>query len=175
DGVPAVKRGAGLASEVALARRVSPCRGKRHVGLAMALTSEMPCTLADLAGGRISEWKATLVVKETAVLSSADRSRVDRELNGQPEGAGDRPGGALAKAAGYRLDPASAIRRVRGATKGRRVGLRPAPDTMSLLTGVLPVAQGVACKIALEKHADQVKQTGDDRTRSQIMADTLVE
>src|SRR5699024_11358181 len=30
-------------------------------------------------------------------------------------------------------------------------------------------------KIALEKHADQVKQTGDDRTRSQIMADTLVE
>lgn len=175
DGVPAAKRGAGLAGEVALARRVSPCQGNRHVGLAMALTSEMPCTLADLAAGRISEWKATLVVKETAVLSSADRSQVDRELNGKLEDAGDRRAGALAKAAGYRLDPASAIRRVRGATKDRRVGLRPAPDTMSILTGVLPVAQGVACKIALEQHADQVKQTGDDRTRSQIMADTLVE
>src|SRR5699024_12776403 len=66
---------------------------------------------------------------DLAVLSSADRSQVDRELNGKLEDAGDRRAGALAKAAGYRLDPASAIRRVRGATKDRRVGLRPAPDT----------------------------------------------
>src|SRR5699024_313958 len=54
DRVPASKRGAGLASEVALARRASPVQGNRHLGLAMALTSEMPATLAALASGRIS-------------------------------------------------------------------------------------------------------------------------
>lgn len=175
QGVRAEERCAGLASEVALARRVSPVQGNRHLGTALALTSEMPHTLSALSYGRISEWKATLVVKETAVLSQADRAQVDLELAGQLETLGDKRAGAQARSIGYRLDPGSALRRVRGATADRRVGLRPAPDTMSVLTGVLPVAQGVACKTALENHADQRRSAGDDRTRAQIMADTLVE
>ena len=36
QGVPAAKRGRGLASEVALARRDSPSRGNRHLGFAKA-------------------------------------------------------------------------------------------------------------------------------------------
>lgn len=174
-GVPAEKRDAGINAEVALARRVSPAQGSRHMGMAMALTGEMPHTHSALAAGHISEWKVTLVVKETAVLSRSDRSQVDLELAGKLRDCGDRRAGAMARSIGYRLDPGSALRRVRGATKDRRVGLRPAPDTMSILTGVLPVAQGVACKVALESHADSVRSTGDERTRSQIMADTLVE
>jgi hypothetical protein len=46
---------------------------------------------------------------------------------------------------------------------------------MSLLSGFLPVEQGVACWAALRAHTDTVKNTGDTRTRDQIMADTLVE
>jgi hypothetical protein len=45
---------------------------------------------------------------------------------------------------------------------------------MTWLTGFLPVAQGVACKVALEAEADRLRGTGDPRTRGQIMADTLV-
>jgi hypothetical protein len=46
---------------------------------------------------------------------------------------------------------------------------------MAVLTGYLPVEQGVACYAALRQHADAAVATGDERTRDQIMADTLVE
>ncbi len=55
-GVPAAKRGRGVASEVALARRDSPSRGGRHLGFAKALVHEMPHTLAALEAGVLSEW-----------------------------------------------------------------------------------------------------------------------
>ena len=52
--------------------------------------------------------------------------------------------------------------------------LRPAPDTMTLLTGFLPVAQGVAAYAALTRDADQLKQHGDPRSRGQLMADLMI-
>jgi len=174
-GVSPQQRGRGLAAEVALARQESPARGARLLGLAKALTGEMPHTLAALTRGDISEWRASLVVRETAVLSRAHRAQVDAELSDQLVGAGDRKAAEAARAIGYRLDPGSAIRRVRGAEADRRVGVRPAPDTMSNLTAVLPVAQGVACYAALRKYADARRADGDARSRGQIMADTLVE
>jgi hypothetical protein len=173
-GVPVEQRGRGLAAEVALARQDSPVRGSRHLGLAKALVHEMPHTLAALTRGEISEWRATLVVRETAVLSREHRAEVDNLLADRLAGAGDKRVADLARAIGYRLDPGSAIRRVRGATTDRHVGLRPAPDTMSYLTGFLPVAQGVACKVALQREADGLRAAGDPRTRGQIMADLLV-
>jgi hypothetical protein len=45
---------------------------------------------------------------------------------------------------------------------------------MANLTALLPVAQGVACKVALEQEANRLRAEGDTRTRGQIMADTLV-
>jgi len=53
--------------------------------------------------------------------------------------------------------------------------LRPAPDTMTLLTALLPVKQGVAAYAALTKAADSARAQGDERSRGQLMADTLVE
>ena len=53
-GVPAAKRGQGLASEVALARRDAPACGARRLGFARALVSEMPHTLAALQAGALS-------------------------------------------------------------------------------------------------------------------------
>jgi len=174
-GVPAERRCRGLAAEIGLARRESPVKGAQHLGLARALVTELPHTLAALARGEISEWRATLVARETAVLSKVDRLTVDRELAGKLATAGDRQVADQARAIGYRLDPGSAVRRVRGANADRRVGLRPAPDTMTYLTGFLPVAQGVACHAALTRQADTLRAAGDPRTRGQIMADTLVE
>jgi hypothetical protein len=45
---------------------------------------------------------------------------------------------------------------------------------MTYLTGLLPVAQGVAVHAALTRAADTLRAGGDPRTRGQIMADTLV-
>ena len=176
-GVPARKRAAGLGAEVALARRVSPHQGNRHLGVALALTRELPHTLAALTRGQISEWRATVVVKETAVLTAGHRTEVDRQLAADLAGSGwgDRQLGAQARRIGYRLDPGSALRRARKAETDRSVTLRPAPDTMTYLTALLPVAQGVAAYAALARDAATAKAAGDPRGRGQVMADTLTQ
>ena len=174
-GVPTAKRCQGLAAEVALARRCSPQRGAQSLGLARAIVREMPHTHELLTRGEISEWRATLVARETAVLSVEHRQHVDAELASELAHLGDREAAARARGIGYRLDPGSAIRRTRGARSDRHVSLRPAPDTMSYLTAFLPVEQGVACLAALQRAADTARSDGDAGSRGQVMADTLVE
>jgi hypothetical protein len=72
-GVPAREQGAGVGAEIALARRESRARGGRLLGLAKALGTEMPRALAALESGELNEWRATLIVRETACLSAEDR------------------------------------------------------------------------------------------------------
>ncbi|MFI2565914.1 DUF222 domain-containing protein [Paenarthrobacter sp. NPDC018779] len=177
-GVPASERGKGVAAQIALARRESPNRGARLLGLAKALVTEMPHTMAALDAGQLNEWRATLLVKETACLSAEDRCAVDEELAadaGTFEGVGDRSIIAAAKAAAYRRDPRSVTQRAARAASERHVSLRPAPDTMAILTALLPVAQGIAAYKALKEAADSARSAGDERSRGQVMADTLVE
>ncbi|HEX6151742.1 HNH endonuclease [Nocardioides sp.] len=177
-GVPEQRQGRGIAHQVALARRVSPHRGQRLTGLAKILVREMPCTLAALRAGRITEWKATLLARETACLSLADRRSIDRQLAGdldKIEKMGDRELGDRARKLAAELDPASVVARKRKAEADRGVTIRPAPDTMTWLTGRLPVKQGVAVYAALRAEADRLIGAGDGRSRGQIMADTLVE
>jgi hypothetical protein len=175
DGVPARQHGRGLASEVALARRDSPARGGRHLGLAKALVHEMPHTLAALATGVLSEWRATLIVRESACLAVAHRRALDSELCADPArlaGLGDARIAAAAKAIAYRLDPRAVVAAAGHAANERTVSIRPAPDTMTWLTALLPVATGVAVYAALRRAADT---TFDERSRGQVMADTLAE
>ncbi len=162
-----------IAAQVALARRESPTRGRQHLGVALGLVRDLPKTLEALTHGRISEWRATLVVRETATLTREDRLQVDAEVAPQLEGAGDRRVADLARKVAYRLDPGAALRRTQKAETDRRVTIRPAPDTMSNVTGLLPVAQGVAVYAALRQHAKTLRAQGDTRTTSQIMADTF--
>ncbi|MFJ4229001.1 DUF222 domain-containing protein, partial [Paenarthrobacter nicotinovorans] len=178
-GVPPSDRGKGVGAQVALARRESPNRGSRLLGLAKALVTEMPHTMAAVDAGLLNEWRATLIVKETACLSVEDRAAVDEELapdTGTFDGAGDKSIVA-AKAAAYRRDPRSVTQRAAHAANERTVSLRPAPDTMTILTALLPVAQGVAAYAALTRAADSARSRpgGDKRGRGQVMADTLVE
>ncbi|MHC6594187.1 HNH endonuclease, partial [Arthrobacter sp. C152] len=131
-GVPAEEQGAGVAAQVALARRESPAKGSRLLGLAKALTG-MPHTFAAFRAGSLNEWRATLVVRETICLPAEDRAAVDEELaadtgilTGSLDGAGDRALVAAVRAAAYRRDPASVARRASRAVGGRCVSLRPA-------------------------------------------------
>jgi Domain of unknown function (DUF222) len=173
--VPAAQRGRGVASEVALARRDSPARGGRHLGFAKALVYEMPHTLAALEAGRLSEWRATLIVRESACLEVDDRRALDAELcadGSKLDGMGDARIAAAARAIAYRLNARAVVDRAAKADSERTVTIRPAPDTMTWVTALLPVARGVAVYAALKRAADT---TFDDRTRGQVMADTLVE
>ncbi|MCZ2405098.1 DUF222 domain-containing protein [Paenarthrobacter sp. Z7-10] len=176
-GLPTAELGKGIGTQIALARRESPNKGGRLLGLAKALT-EMPHTATALATGTLNEWRATLLVRETACLSTNDRTAVDAELapdTGTLNGAGDRKIITEARRAAYRIDPHSVVNRARKATTDRHVSCRPAPDTMTYLTALLPVAAGVAVYTALSREADTLHATGDPRGRGQIMADTLIE
>ena len=175
SGVPAARRGRGLGAEIALARHDSPNRGGRHLGLARALVHEMPHTLAALGCGALSEWRATVIVRESACLSLADRRRLDAEMCADVAGLagkGDKPIEADAKAIAYRLDPQAFVDRAVRAQSERTVTVRPAPDTMTYVTALLPMAQGVSVYAALKRVADT---NGDGRSRGQVMADTLVQ
>jgi hypothetical protein len=175
EGIPAARRGRGIASEIALARRDSPARGNRHLGFAKALVHEMPHTLAALEAGVLTEWRATLIVRESACLDVEDRRALDTELCSDStclEGMGDTRVAAAAKAIAYRLDPHAVVDRSAKAETERSVSIRPAPDTMTYLTALLPVAQGVSVYAALRREADT---SSGGRSRGQVMADTLVE
>lgn len=177
-GMPAREVGKGISAQVALARRESPHRGGMLVGMARALVDEMPHTLHALAVGALSEFRAQVLVKETACLTREDRTRVDAEVCADPARVatlGNRRLAAEAATAAYRADPQAVADRAAYAVKERRVSLRPAPDTMVWLTALLPVAEGVACYAALTRTADGARAAGDQRSRGQAMADTLVE
>ncbi|MDF2748820.1 MAG: hypothetical protein K0S98_3108 [Propionibacteriaceae bacterium] len=168
--------GRGIADQIALACQVSPTEGSRRLGIARALWFDLPATFRLLTAGQISEFVASLVVSETRHLRAPVRRRVDQKIvNAGIAGMGPRRAAACARGHAYAADPHGYLQRGRTERRHRRVGLRPAPDTMAILSGYLPVDQGVACLAALRRHTDTVKADGDRRSRDQIMADTLVE
>ena len=172
---PSVISDVGVASQVALAKRESPARARRFVGWSRILVAELPRTFGELQAGRITEWRAQIVARETAWLSLEHRRQVDEEVGPRLEQWGDRRVEAEVKKCAYRLDPHGYLRRLARAEEERRVTLRPAPDCMSSLNASLPVGQGVSVLAALRRQADSLRSQGDERTRDQIMADTLVE
>lgn len=177
-GVQAGDVGKGIAAQIALARCESPRNGARLLGLAEALVHELPATMAALEAGHISEWRATLVCKESACLTVEHRNQVDAELAAYPGGMGalgDQQIAREARRIAYRLDPHAMTRRASNAAADRNVSIRPAPDTMTRLSALLPVAQGVAAYAALCRAADSARAAGDQRRRGQVMADTLVQ
>ena len=174
-GVSKARRGKGLASEVALARHDAPVCGNQHLGFANALVREMPHTLAALECGALSEYRATLIVRESACLSVEHRRQLDAELCADVsrlQGWGNNRVEAEAKKITARLDVAAVVARSAKAAKDRYVSCRPAPDTMAYVTVLLPVAQGVAVYAACKREADV---TCDGRSRGQVMADTVYE
>ena len=88
------------------------------------------------------------------------------------EGLGDKRIEADAKAIAYQLDPQAVVDKAVRAQSERTVTVRPAPDTMTYVTALLPMTQGVSVYAALKRAADT---SFDDRSRGQVMADTLVE
>ncbi len=104
--------------------------------------------------------------------------RVDAEVAGNQDRLSSMGDGALVAACSewaQRLDPAAVVARRRKAEGQRHVGLRPAPDQMTWLSALLPVKDGVASYARLQAAAERARLAGDERTRGQVMADTLVE
>ena len=165
---------ASLAGEIGLARHESPHRASSLVGLAGVLTAEMPHTMTAFNAGDVSEWRVTVLARETACLSRAHRAHVDAALGPRLGDLSTRQLAAEARKLAYQLDPHSVVARIGKAEADRNVTIRPAPDCMTRVSALLPAADGVAAYAALTQAADTARATGDERSKNQIMADTLV-
>ncbi|MGN0065495.1 MAG: DUF222 domain-containing protein [Nocardioides sp.] len=177
-GVAPERRGRGVAEQVAHARRESPHRGRRHLGLARVAPAELPYAWAAWCAGRVSEWTVTLLAQETACLPLEHRLAVDELVAGDAdafEAMSPYEVRGRCRAEAERLDPASVLARRRYAEGERHVSIRPAPDTMTWVTALLPVKEGVAVYATLTRAADAARSAGDPRTRGQVMADALVQ
>ncbi|MUL62925.1 HNH endonuclease [Mycobacterium sp. CBMA 234] len=168
---------AALGSEVGLARRESPHRGECVMAMARMLV-DMPCTLAALESGVLSERRAELITKEAACLSALDRALSDVELCGDPatlEGLGNSEISGEAARIAYQLDQQAVLDKIRRARAERHVRFRVARDGMLSMTVLLPAPQGQAVRESLVQGAATVVSAGVDRGRQQIMADLVVE
>lgn len=174
DGIRQADTARSVGGQVALARRESPSRGSRDLGLARALVDEMPHTFGALRRGEISERRATIVAAETACTTREIRGIVDEDIAGDLAQVSDRRACALAAGLTAELDAASVVAKRSRAVSGRRVSVRPAPDGMAILTAVLPCADAIASYLALQQQIDSDRGDGTDRTRGQRMADLLV-
>ena len=177
-GIRAERQGRGVAMQVGLARRESHHKGGQHLALATVTRRELPHTRAAWRAGQVSEWRVTIIARETACLTLRDRQTVDATIAGDPdklEAMGDRELAAAVSAMAYELDPAAFVERRRRAEGDRNVTLRPAPDVMSRLSALLPVKDGVAVIATLTAIANALVAAGDGRSRGQIMADILVD
>ena len=176
-GIPKEKLGTGVAAQVALARHESAHRGRQLCELAEVLVREMPFTMHALTTGKLNEYRASLVAKETVFLSLADRARVDQVVCGDPDAAallGSRELAAASRKAAYSLDPEAFVKRYEKAVGDRHVSLRPAADGMTFLTALIPLKQGVRILATLTRVADSAKASGDQRGKGQLMADALM-
>ncbi|QBF47072.1 HNH endonuclease [Janibacter limosus] len=190
DGVVSAReascRRRGARAELALARRCSPGQADRHVGLAKSLVHDLPYTMAALTAGELSEWRATIVTRETACLSHEDRVEADRRLAGCLTTVSDKELAAAAHRASADLDAEALVRRRRKAVASRNVSVRPAADGMAWLSILGPLADVVGAFAALKK-AEQGKyvatgdpevdaaRAADERGRGAWMADTALE
>jgi Domain of unknown function (DUF222) len=129
--------GRGVADQLGLACHVSGFEAARRLGFARALWFDLPDTYRLLVAGEISEYVASLVVTETRHLDAATRREVDAKISAAGiSQMGPRSAAACARRHAYEADPEGHVQRGRTERKNRRVTLRPAPDTMSLLSDI---------------------------------------
>ena len=176
-GTPKEKVGRGIPHQLALARHESPFRGRQLCELSEVLVREMPCTMLTFSRGRISEYKAGIVARETVFLSLEHRQLVDQKICGDMDAVellGNKELAAAARKAAYALEPEAFVKRQEKAERERYVSLRPAADGMTFLTALIPLKQGVRVLATLTKVADSLRNSGDERGKGQIMADALM-
>ena len=167
-----------IVAEVAMACRVSPFQGRRRLHLARDLHLGLDHVRRLFTAGELSEDKVLNVVAATAHLDRDERAAVDDRLAGEGiERLGVRRVHDLTTRFAMEVAPEKAEVKARTARCSRHVRVRLAADGMADLVAHLPAEQAAACFGALHRAVNEHYVTAESvtRTRSQILADTLVE
>ncbi len=176
-GMPRNAIGRGIAAQVGLSRHESPHRGRQLCELAHVLVRELPHTMNAFVEGKLSEYRAGIIARETVFLQLEDRLRVDQLIAADGDALarmGTRELTAATRSAAYALDPQVFVKRHEMAVGERHLSLRPAADGMTFLTALIPLRQGVRILATLTKVAESAKASGDERGKGQLMADALI-
>ncbi|PXA80510.1 HNH endonuclease [Auritidibacter sp. NML120779] len=178
EGVPADRRGAGLAAEIGLARHQSPTRGHRFLDLARTLTTTMPRALDALTEGHISEDSLQRISRELSGLTPEHQRTIDAELAQHYPTLSAQRLARQARGHAQRLDTDRQTTQARDARSKRSITLKDAGPGMSYVIGYLPTEEATAIKASLTKAARRVIADADNpdpRTLKQLEADLLVE
>ena len=70
QGVRPERQGSGVSAQIALARQESPHRGQQLLGLAKDLATDLTCTHQALREGRLNEYRAQVVARESGCLGA---------------------------------------------------------------------------------------------------------
>lgn len=165
---------AGIAKEIGLARRESPHDGRRKLALARALLHDLPETLAALERGDLNERRAEIIATETSCLDAEKRREVDAAVCGDLDGLGDGHLRDLVQREVLRRDEEGWLARHERARAKRRVTGRILGDGMGQLSATLPATDLSLIMASLDAAAETARSQGDERDRSQLVADTLV-
>lgn len=163
-----------VGSQVALARRESPHRGRALVTLAEALR-DLPETRAALTRGEIPERRAEIVVRGTSDLTREGRLTVDATLASDLPDLGDEKLRRRVRRLAIAVDDASEQARIQRVRESRRVVGRVLPDGTHQLTAYLAPEQYAAALATLHEAVATARAAGDPRTTGQVMADVLAE
>lgn len=165
-----------LGAQLGLARRESPHRGRRLLGLARALVHDLPETYAALQRGDINEQRALIVAAGSSDLAHDDRWRLDAQLASRLPAMGDREVQLATQRLVLRLDPEGAVVRRARAHSRRHVTSRALPDGMALITAIVSDVHHGAIMGSLHARASAELAAGDGeaRSRGQVLADLFV-
>ena len=161
--------------EVMVALGLSSPAAARQLADSVALTQQLPATLAALEAGTISWAHAQMLVEVLAPLTGAKRTEVEARLLARAAGRTVTQLRATARRAVLRADAAAAARRLARAIRERQVRVFPGRDGMASWVASMTAPVALACQNALEQYAEACKVPGDERTKDQRMVDCLAE
>ena len=163
-----------VVGQVSLARTIGADAAGRQLAAAFALTT-LPRTGALLREGAVAEPVFRAVARETEALDPADLEVADAEIARRVVGLTARKAADLARSVVLEIDAEAARERAERARSDSYVSTYAERDGVAVLYARGSAEQITAAHEALDRHAVAQRAAGDERTRGQIMVQTLVE
>jgi hypothetical protein len=161
--------------EVAVSLRLSSAAAEQLLTDSLVLVEQLPTTLALLEEGRIGWAHARVLTELLGPVRDGTRAEAEARVLSRVDGKTPAQLRVATRRAIAGIEATAAAGRLVAAIRERQVALYPGEDGMAGLSAVLPVPVARACLDALERYADACAVEGDDRTKRQRMADSLVD
>ncbi|WP_344419714.1 DUF222 domain-containing protein [Amycolatopsis minnesotensis] len=161
--------------QIAKASHITKSAAERRVGLALALTTYLPNTLAAMEAGLLDEYKASKVFEATSYLEEGKAREVDTLVVERFAGKNPSELRRIVNSIVLQVDRQGYEERRRIRRVQRMLRIVHRDHASSSVIARLPMEQAVALYKACDDDARDAKKLGDSRTLDQLRADALVE